>query len=207
MIKKTKAAKSEKVKSVKSEKVKKKKKSTALTVTSNEVVLHHPSGEVITDKEFHSILDSSANEIYQLLEVNQTDSATQLLYKRVIQSAYQMLSKIEQSTTETDTKKAYPFNALASTLRDYLVDLQSSLDRAALAESIIDNIFRPMFRDMASQLVIEMGIIGKEAKLLMDDHTFADYNQNVLRPGQDRVIQCMERCYHTAVAEAKKALG
>ena len=186
----------------------KKSKTTTLTITSNDVKLHHPSGEVITDTEFHDILQSSANDIYRLLEVNDTDSAIQLLYKRVIQSSYQMLSKIEQSMNESSgTRGAYPFNAVASTLRDYLVDLQSSMDKSRLAEAIIDNILRPMFREMASQLVIEMGVIGKEAKVLMDDSQFTDFNKNVLRPGQTRIIECMERCYHTAIEDSKKALG
>lgn len=183
-----------------------KKTSTELTVSS--VKLHHPSGEVIEDSEFHDILQSSANDIYRLLEVNDTDSAIQLLYKRVIQSSYQMLSKIEQSMNESSgTKGAYPFNAVASTLRDYLVDLQSSMDKSRLAEAIIDNILRPMFREMASQLVIEMGVIGKEAKMLLDDQQYADFNANVMRTSQTRIIQCMERCYHTAIDESKKALG
>lgn len=185
---------------------KNKKTSTELTVAN--VKLHHPSGEVIEDTEFHDILQSSANDIYRLLEVNDTDSAVQLLYKRVIQSSYQMLSKIEQSMNESSgTKGAYPFNAVASTLRDYLVDLQSSMDKSRLAEAIIDNILRPMFREMASQLVIEMGVIGKEAKMLLDDQQYADFNANVMRTSQTRIIQCMERCYHTAIDEAKKALG
>ena len=183
-----------------------KKTSTELTVAN--VKLHHPSGEVIEDSEFHDILLSSANDIYRLLEVNDTDSAIQLLYKRVIQSSYQMLSKIEQSMNESSgTKGAYPFNAVASTLRDYLVDLQSSMDKSRLAEAIIDNILRPMFREMASQLVIEMGVIGKEAKMLLDDQQYADFNANVMRTSQTRIIQCMERCYHTAIDESKKALG
>lgn len=184
--------------------VKKKKASTELV----EVKLHHPSGEVIEDTEFHDILQSSANDIYRLLEVNDTDSAVQLLYKRVIQSSYQMLSKIEQSMNESSgTRGAYPFNAVASTLRDYLVDLQSSMDKSRLAEAIIDNILRPMFREMASQLVIEMSVIGKEAKMIMDEQQYADFNANVMRISQQKIIQCMERCYHTAIDEAKKALG
>ena len=186
----------------------KKVKKTSTELTVSDVKLHHPSGEIIEDSEFHDILQSSASDIYRLLEVNDTDSAIQLLYKRVIQSSYQMLSKIEQSMNESSgTKGAYPFNAVASTLRDYLVDLQSSMDKSRLAESIIDNILRPMFREMASQLVIEMGVIGKEAKMLLDEQQYTDFNANVMRTSQTRIIQCMERCYHTAIDEAKKALG
>lgn len=188
--------------------VKKAKKKTSTELVVSDVKLHHPSGEVIEDSEFHDILQSSANDIYRLLEVNDTDSAVQLLYKRVIQSSYQMLSKIERSMNEqSGTRGAYPFNAVASTLRDYLVDLQSSMDKSRLAESIIDNILRPMFREMASQLVIEMSVIGKEAKMIMDDQQYADFNANVMRVSQQKIIQCMERCYHTAIDEAKKALG
>ena len=203
MIKKVPALKSERTK----EKVKKtKKKKTEITVA--DVKIHRADGQPVSDSEFHDILTSSANDIYRLLEVNDTDSAIQLLYKRVIQSSYQMLAKIEQTVNEgSGTRGAYPFNAVASTLRDYLVDLQSSMDKSKLAEAIIDNILRPMFMEMASQLVIEMGVIGKEAKMLMPESQFEDFNKNVMRTSQNRVIECMQRCYHTAIEDSKKALG
>lgn len=185
--------------------VKKKKKSTELTVS--DVKLHKPNGQIVEDQEFHDILQSSANDIYRLLEVNDTDNAVQLLYKRVIQSSYHMLSKIEQSMNEgSGTRGAYPFNAVASTLRDYLVDLQSSMDKSRLAGSIIDNILRPMFMEMASQLVIEMGNITKEAKVTMTEEQFKDFNRQVIRVSQERIIECMQRSYRTAVDDAKKAL-
>lgn len=202
MIKKVPALKSERTNKVK----KTKKKKTEITVA--DVKLHRADGQPVSDSEFHDILTSSANDIYRLLEVNDTDSAIQLLYKRVIQSSYQMLAKIEQTVNEgSGTRGAYPFNAVASTLRDYLVDLQSSMDKSKLAEAIIDNILRPMFMEMASQLVIEMGVIGKEAKMLMSESQFEDFNKNVMRTSQNRVIECMQRCYHTAIEDSKKALG
>lgn len=202
MIKKVPALKSERTNKVK----KTKKKKTEITVA--DVKLHRADGQPVSDSEFHDILTSSANDIYRLLEVNDTDSAIQLLYKRVIQSSYQMLAKIEQTVNEgSGTRGAYPFNAVASTLRDYLVDLQSSMDKSKLAEAIIDNILRPMFMEMASQLVIEMGVIGKEAKMLMPESQFEDFNKNVMRTSQNRVIECMQRCYHTAIEDSKKALG
>ena len=201
MIKKVPALKSDRTKTKKT-----KKKKTEITVA--DVKLHRADGQPVSDSEFHDILTSSANDIYRLLEVNDTDSAIQLLYKRVIQSSYQMLAKIEQTVNEgSGTRGAYPFNAVASTLRDYLVDLQSSMDKSKLAEAIIDNILRPMFMEMASQLVIEMGVIGKEAKMLMPESQFEDFNKNVMRTSQNRVIECMQRCYHTAIEDSKKALG
>ena len=81
------------------------------------------------------------------------------------------------------------------------------MDKSKLAEAIIDNILRPMFMEMASQLVIEMGVIGKEAKMLMPESQFEDFNKNVMRTSQNRVIECMQRCYHTAIEDSKKALG
>ena len=201
MIKKVPALKSDRTKTKKT-----KKKKTEITVA--DVKLHRADGQPVSDSEFHDILTSSANDIYRLLEVNDTDSAIQLLYKRVIQSSYQMLAKIEQTVNEgSGTRGAYPFNAVASTLRDYLVDLQSSMDKSKLAEAIIDNILRPMFMEMASQLVIEMGVIGKEAKMLIPESQFEDFNKNVMRTSQNRVIECMQRCYHTAIEDSKKALG
>lgn len=197
-----------KVPALKSDRTKKKTKKKKTEITVADVKIHRADGQPVSDSEFHDILTSSANDIYRLLEVNDTDSAIQLLYKRVIQSSYQMLAKIEQTVNEgSGTRGAYPFNAVASTLRDYLVDLQSSMDKSKLAEAIIDNILRPMFMEMASQLVIEMGVIGKEAKMLMPESQFEDFNKNVMRTSQNRVIECMQRCYHTAIEDSKKALG
>lgn len=175
--------------------------------TKNAVVLHHPDGKVIDKNEFKSILTDSANEIYRLLQVNDNDNAVQLMYKSVIQASYKLLGKIESHMEESDsTRGAYPFNAVATTLRDYLTDLQASMDRGNLAQSILDNILRPLFLEMATQIVIELGNIGKEAKLSMKPREFEDFKNNVLRSSQEKMIQTLQRSYETAKDEARKAL-
>lgn len=179
---------------------KKVKKSTA-------VVLHHPNGEVIDKSEFKSILTNTANDVYKLLQVNDTDNAVQLMYKSVIQSSYKLLGKIEEHMEESDgVRGAYPFNAIATTLRDYLTDLQSSMDRGNLAQSILDNILRPLFLEMATQIVLEFKIIGKEAETNMTTKKFNDFNINVLRVSQEKIIQTLQRSYEQAKDEARKAL-
>lgn len=167
----------------------------------------HKKGVPLSDNDFHAILNQSMSDVYHLLEVNDTDNAIQLLYKRVIQSSYKMLAQIEASMQEGGgTRGAYPFNAVATTLRDYLTDLQASMDRGHLAETILDNILRPMFLEMASSIVIELGNISKEAKLSMSESKFEDFHNNVVRISQDKIIQTMQRSYEKAKDEARKAL-
>ena len=189
------------VKRSKRKKVTKKAPSTAL-------VLHDPSGVVVTDEHFGELVDSSFDTVYQLLEVNDTDNATQLLYKRVIQSSYKILGRLEtlmDDPTQT-AKVAYPYNAIAGTIREYLTDLQMSMDRGRLAETILDNILRPLFLEMATTLVLQLGVIGKEAKVALGDEKFEDFNKMVLSVAQSKILDTMQRSYETAKEEARKAL-
>ena len=189
--------------------VKRSKKKKVVKKPSADLVLHKSSGELVTDQNFESILDASFNSVYRLLEVNDTDNATQLLYKRVIQSSYKMLGRLEtlmEGNPEDAAKIAYPYNAIASTIREYLTDLQMSMDRGRLAENILDNILRPLFLDMATTLVLELGVIGKEAKLVLGDEKFEDFNKMVLSVSQSKILDVMQRSYETAKEEARKAL-
>jgi hypothetical protein len=175
--------------------------------TENLPVLHRKDGTPVSNTEFKNILDESVESVYHLLEINDTDSATQLLYKRVIQSAYKMLAKIESSMEESPgTRGAYPFNAVATTLRDYITDLQASMDRGRLAEGIIDNILRPMFLEIASSVVLEISTIEKEAKLKMSESDFSDFHTNVARQCQQRIIDVMQRAYTKAKEDTNKAM-
>ena len=188
--------------------VKRSKKKKVTKKPSTALVLHEPSGVVVTDEHFGELVDSSFDTVYQLLEVNDTDNATQLLYKRVIQSSYKMLGRLEtlmDDPTQT-AKVAYPYNAIAGTIREYLTDLQMSMDRGRLAETILDNILRPLFLEMATTLVLQLGVIGKEAKLALGDEKFEDFNKMVLSVAQSKILDTMQRSYETAKEEARKAL-
>ena len=188
--------------------VKRSKKKKATKKPSTALVLHEPSGVVVTDEHFGELIDSSFDTVYQLLEVNDTDNATQLLYKRVIQSSYKMLGRLETLMDDPmqTAKVAYPYNAIAGTIREYLTDLQMSMDRGRLAETILDNILRPLFLEMATTLVLQLGVIGKEAKVALGDEKFEDFNKMVLSVAQSKILDTMQRSYETAKEEARKAL-
>ena len=176
---------------------------------STELVVHTPNGEVVTSAQFGELLSSSFDDVYRLLEVNDTDNATQLLYKRVIQSSYKLLGQLEDISNANDfnaMKVAYPYNAVARTLREYLVDLQMSMDRGRLAETILDNILRPLFLDMATTLVVQFGVLGKEVKLVLGEEKFEEFNKNVISVTQSKIIDVMQRSYEKAKEDARKAL-
>lgn len=188
--------------------IKRSKKKKTTSAPSTALVVHEPSGAIVSEKQFETILNSSFDAVYQLLEVNDTDNATQLLYKRVIQSSYKMLGRLEDLMDDPNqaAKVAYPYNAIAGTIREYLTDLQMSMDRGRLAESILDNILRPLFLDMATTLVLQLGVIGKEAKVMLGDEKFEDFNKMVLSVAQAKILDTMQRSYETAKEEARKAL-
>ena len=81
-----------------------------------------------------------------------------------------------------------------------------SMDRGRLAETILDNILRPLFLEMATTLVLQLGVIGKEAKVALGDEKFEDFNQMVLSVAQSKILDTMQRSYETAKEEARKAL-
>lgn len=105
-------------------------------------------------KKMRSIVGDSAEEISQLLEGGETDTAVSMMYKRMLQMLMDLLPHAEQYVRKTKASKGvYQVNALISNVRELMVDIQAAQDRGRIAEDLDQRILQPAFREMATQFI------------------------------------------------------
>lgn len=119
----------------------------------------------LNPKKMKSILGDAAEQINQLLESNSNESAQALLLKRLAQTTLDMIPFAENTIRKTKGQRGvYQFNSLITSIRELLIDMQSSRDKGALGDALIEKILRPVFMDIAMVLVKEDQIIGNVIK-------------------------------------------
>lgn len=130
-------------------------------------------------KGLRSILGDSAEDIQQLLEIGDSDNATALMLKRMLQALIDLVPYAEHNVRKSKGQRGvYQINSLISSIRELMVDLQSAQDRGAIGEALNEKILRPAFLDVAMMLVKETALLASDVKDLV---SVEDYN-NKFRP-------------------------
>lgn len=115
--------------------------------------------------KMRSILGDSAEDIHQLLESNNTDSATTLMQKRMMQTLIDMLPYAEHNIRKSKgARGVYQINSLLTSLRELMIDVQSVKDKGAIGDAMVEKVIRPAFLDIGMQLVLEDERVLKEIK-------------------------------------------
>lgn len=127
-------------------------------------------------KNVKSIFGDSSEKILQLLETNDTDSAISLIYKKALSSVVDVLPYAEHNIRKSKgVRGVYQLNALISSMRELLTDMQSAQDRGLLGQSLMDSVIRPAFSDMAQDIVVEYSAIGADAKQGMTEKEWSRF--------------------------------
>lgn len=114
----------------------------------------------LNTKGMRSILGDSAEEIQQLLESNSNDSAITLMQKRMIQTVVDLLPYAEHAVRKSQGQRGvYQINSLLTSLRELMIDMQSTKDKGTLGAEMVERVVRPAFLD------IGMIIIQEEARM------------------------------------------
>lgn len=107
-------------------------------------------------KGMTSILGDAAEEIQQMLEKNNSDSAIQLLQKRMLQTVVDLIPFAEQNVRESKgVRGVYQINSLITSVRELMIDMQSTRDKGALGDTLVEKIIRPTFLDLGMEMVLE----------------------------------------------------
>ena len=175
-----------------------KKLSNSLVATSK-VVVPAPKKRIskLNTKNMRSILGDSAEEIQQLLESNDSDSATMLLQKRLLQSLTDVIPMAEHAIRKSKgARGVYQFNSLVTSLRELLIDVQSTRDRGALGDALVDKIIRPAFLDIGMMLVQEDARVTADVKDSLDPQTFRELKR-IKSESLQRVAEMIQKQYST----------
>ena len=117
----------------------------------------------LNTKGMRSIIGDSAEAIQQLLESNSNESAIALMQKRVLQALVDTLPYAEHAIRKTKgVRGVYQFNSLITSIREVMIDMQSTRDKGSIGAEMVERIIRPAFLD------IGMTIVQEEARLDTD---------------------------------------
>ena len=122
----------------------------------SEVVAGNKRISKLKNSGVKSIIGDSAEDIQQLLEVGSNESALSLIQKRLLQSVIDVLPFAEHTIRETQGQRGvYQFNSLITSMRELMIDMQSTRDKGAMGAALIERVLRPAFMDLAMTLVQE----------------------------------------------------
>ena len=160
----------------------------------------------LENKDFKSILGDHAEEIQQLLEAGNSDSATMQMQKRLLQSLADLIPLAENNIRNSDgVKGVYQFNALVQSLRELLIDVQSTRDRGALGDALVEKIIRPSFLDIGMQLVQEDARVSATMKAELDPEMYKRYRR-FKEESLSRLADFIQKQYGTVKDESIKFL-
>jgi len=157
-------------------------------------------------KGMRSILGDDAETIHQMVEVGDTDNATSLIYKRILQVLVDLLPYAEHAVRATKGQRGvYQVNSLIQSVRELMVDLQQAQDRGAMGEMLVERVVRPIFLDIGMSLVKELAEVKSAAKDLMTEDAFKRFLPEI-SSAKDRVGQTINTGYEQARDQTRQFL-
>lgn len=142
-----------------------------------------------------SILGDDAESLQQLLETGDSDSALTLLNKRLIQTSVDLIAEVESGIRESKGRYGvHSFNGLVQSIRELMLDLQATKDRGAMGLTLVENVLRPAFLDMAMAVMQEYATVANGIKDQMDDDTYKEFRKQQLE-SRDRIGAMLQSQY------------
>ena len=131
-------------------------------------------------KKLHSIVGDSAEQIQQMLEANDGDSARSLIHKKMMQSLIDLLPYAENNIRKSKgAKGVYQLNTMISSIRELLIDAQAMEDRGRLGELMIERLIAPAMLEIGTAIVQRLDMIKSDAKDRMDDSAYKKFVSDV----------------------------
>lgn len=125
------------------------------------------------EEQLVSIFGDYSQVIIDKLEFNDRDGAVSLIYKRMLQTLTDILPYAESAVRKTfGHRGVYQINALISSMRELMQDMQSAQDRGMMGQALVEKIIRPSYLDIAMQVVASYSNLKTDAKTRMtpDDY-------------------------------------
>lgn len=168
-----------------------------------DLVIVEPERKKATDSNptpnlanLRTIFGDDAEEMVELLESgNDDDSTISKLNKRLIQSSINLIAQVEKGIHESNGRYGvHSYNGLVQTIRELVIDLQSTKDRGALGVAITENILRPAFLDMAMQVMTEYAKVAHDTQDFVDDDQYQQFRKAQLE-SRDRIGALLQEQY------------
>ena len=130
----------------------------------------------LNTKNMRSIMGDAAEDIQQLLEAGENDSATTMMHRRMLQSLVDLLPYAEHNVRKSKGQRGvYQVNSLISSVRELIIDLQSTQDRGQVGALLIERVIRPSYLDIGMAVVQEYATLLADARSLMEPDDYKTF--------------------------------
>lgn len=123
------------------------------------------------DVEGYSALSNDAQKIWDMLEAKENDNAITLTQKAMLQTVIKMMPEAEKRYFESKSahQAVYAFNALVTSARELIADVQASEDKSRVADKIIHELLQPHILAFANFLLESSFYLSKHLKKLVKE--------------------------------------
>lgn len=128
----------------------------------------------LNTKGMRSIVGDNAENIQQMLEKGENDSAVSLIYKSMVSALVDLIPLAEHAVRKSKgARGVYQINSLISSIRELLTDIQSAQDRGLLGQVLVENVIRPEVLDLGMLIAKEYAMLSDDCKqyLSKEEHT------------------------------------
>lgn len=171
----------------------------------------HESGAVISPEAISALktrFGSKAEVIINQIESDDTDGATTLLYKSLLQSLVEIIPIAEGAVRNSGAKRGvYQFNQVVSQTRELLADIQAMRDRGLLGNSIVERHVRPAFMDIAVQIVVSMTGVEQAARTRMSSEDFRSFRAEVTSAAKASLADYIKAQYDEVASAVVQSLS
>lgn len=178
---------------------------------SNKRLLEGPEGSTLTKKRLQSLrtmFGQRSNDIIELLESEETDSAMMLAKKTLLQTLTDVLPAIEHAVRKSNGRfGVLQFNQTISQIREMLNDIQASRDRAGLGTKLVEVNVRPAFLDIGVQLRVAFANIELAAQTRMTPEEFKSFRDQVTLVNLQSLATFLEQTYRNVNNAMVSSLG
>jgi len=145
--------------------------------------------------KLNSILGDDAEQLQQMLESGDNDSAISILNKRLIQTSIDLIAEVETGIRESNGRYGvHSYNGLVQSIRELMIDLQAAQDRGAMGVTLVDSVIRPAMLEIGMSLMQEYVAVANEIKLLVDPEIYQKI-RDVQRDSQARIGASVQEQY------------
>lgn len=145
--------------------------------------------------------------IVEMIEMGNSDGASSLIIKSLVQSLVEILPAAERNVVATGaTKGLYALNTLISTTRELVGDLQAIKDRANLGQATVDRCVRPSYMEIGVQIVTAFTLVQDSAKARMSPEDFRDF-RSTLESTKKGMAEYIMAQYRDVSEQVIKSLG
>lgn len=160
-----------------------------------------------TQLAIQSRFGKQSDTIVDLIEMGNSDGATSLIIKSLLQSLVEILPTAEKNVIATGaTKGMYAFNTLISSTRELVGDLQAIKDRSNLGQATVDRCVRPSYMEIGVQIVTAFTLIQDSGKARMTPEDFREFRATLesVKKGLGEYIMAQ---YRDVSEQVVKSLG